>query len=359
MIDQINIKSLKSISDILIDCSKLNLFVGTNSSGKSTALQSILLVSQNIEQKYGLNGPLVSLGEFREAKNFNVSENIIEVALIDDNNAEIYLSIHYDGEAVSVDLNASIEDYTNVLFYTDFCDGMNYNKQHIQYLSCNRIGSQDTYQKNLYKLNKFGINGEYAIDYLMEHGSDELEQALIKSMDSFTLLHQVNAWLKYIINANIMTEDVTGTDVVKARFSLIDGKNLRPKNVGSGISYLISIIILCLGSQKDDIILIENPEIHLHPLSQSRLCEFLYFVSKSGRQLFVETHSDHFFNGIRAGIATGDIIDTDVSVNFFKLNENNCTVNTRIQFGKRGKILNHVDNLFEQFDIDLNRMLGL
>lgn len=350
MISQINIKSLKSIADISLNCSKLNLFVGTNSSGKSTALQSILLISQNIERKCGLNGPLVSLGELREAKNFNVSGNTIEITLKNDS-AQIVLAIFYgDKETIMVNLNSNDSFFYNKL---------DYYQQGIHYLSCNRIGSQDTYQKNLNKVNKFGINGEYAINYLMENGTDELEESLLKNKDSFTLHHQVNTWLKYIINANIKTEDITETDVVKAKYSLIDGINLRPKNVGSGISYLISIIVMCLGSQKNDIILLENPEIHLHPLSQSRLCEFLYFIANSDRQLFIETHSDHFFNGIRAGIATGNITEEDVSVNFFHLDKNNCTVNTRIQFGRRGKILNHVDDLFDQFDIDLNKMLGL
>lgn len=346
MIDQINIHLLKSISNISINCTKMNVFVGTNSSGKSTILQSILLIAQNVEQNYGLNGPLISLGEFREIKNFNESGNNIEITL-KSNESEITLTI--------VD-----NDSKNLICNDDeFLHSMNYYKQNIHYLSCNRIGSQDTYQKNLYNIDKFGINGEYAINYLMKHGIDVLDKTLIINEDSYTLLHQVNYWLKYIINANIKIEDITETDVVKARFSLIDGMNLRPRNVGSGISFLISIIIMCLGSNKNDLIIIENPEIHLHPLSQSRLCEFLYFIAESGRQLFIETHSDHFFNGIRAGIATNQMKDNDVFVNFLNLNENNCTLNTKIQFGKRGKILNQTDNLFDQFDADLNKMLGL
>ena len=193
----------------------------------------------------------------------------------------------------------------------------------------------------------------------MEHGSDELDENLIKSKNSYTLLYQVNYWLKYIIGANINIENIVGTDIVKAQYSIIEGISSRPKNVGSGISYLISILIMCLGSKKNDIIIIENPEIHLHPLSQSRLCQFLYFIGRSGRQLFVETHSDHFFNGIRAGIATNEMKNEDIKVLFFNLNEKNCTLSTEISFGKSGKILNPVDNLFDQFDIDLNKMLGL
>ena len=45
----------------------LNLLIGTNSSGKSTILQGLLLVAQNIEKPVGLNGKLVALGNYREA----------------------------------------------------------------------------------------------------------------------------------------------------------------------------------------------------------------------------------------------------------------------------------------------------
>ena len=50
----------------------------------------------------------------------------------------------------------------------------------------------------------------------------------------------------------------------------------------------------------------------------------------------------------------------DVAVNFFSLDkETKCTANTVIEFGKRGRIINYVDDLFDQFDIDLNRMIGM
>lgn len=346
MIREIDIKSLKSISSLHATCSKLNLFVGTNSSGKSTVLQAILLIAQNLEYTYGLNGPLVSLGDFREVKNFNIGDK------------NITISLQLEKSRINMEIN---EDDTIMSYYNqdEIIKNLNYRNQKLHYLSCHRIGSQDFFQKNLYNVTPFGINGEYAINYLMEHGSDEIDEKLIKSKTSYTLLHQVNYWLKHIINANINIENIIGTDIVKAQYSIIDGVSSRPKNVGSGISYLISIIIMCLGSKKNDIIIIENPEIHLHPLSQSKLCEFLYFIGQADRQLFVETHSDHFFNGVRAGISTNIMINDDVKVFYLNLNDNNCTVNTEINFGKRGKILNPVENLFDQFDNDLDKMLGL
>ena len=68
MIQRLQIENLKSIKKMEIECSQLNLLIGTNSSGKSSVLQGLLLVSQNMEQECGLNGKLVSLGTFAESR---------------------------------------------------------------------------------------------------------------------------------------------------------------------------------------------------------------------------------------------------------------------------------------------------
>lgn len=346
MINSIKINALKCINEIEINCSNFNLIVGTNSSGKSTALQAILLLAQNISEKSGLNGSLVSLGDFREVRNFNIplSQICIEIKGVD----SVRLIIDENRTNIITD-----KDKEKLKYELDVKSGK------IHYLSCQRIGHQDIYFKNLSNQDTIGYDGKYAMYYLMKHAKDNLEECLIKNTDQETLDYQVNYWLKYIVNATVSTEDVFGTDILKAFYTIVDGKLSRPKNVGSGIGYIVSVIVMCLSAKKGDILIIENPEIHLHPLSQSRVCEFLYFVSKSGRQLFVETHSDHIFNGIRAGIATNKINEKEISVNFFSLDKNNCTNNMKVQFGKRGKIINPGKDLFDQFDVDLNKMLGL
>ena len=79
MIDKLKMVCLKSIDILEMECNNLNIIVGTNSSGKSTILQGILLISQNINRKQGLNGEMVSLGEFRDIKNFNKDNTDITI----------------------------------------------------------------------------------------------------------------------------------------------------------------------------------------------------------------------------------------------------------------------------------------
>ena len=82
MIKEVRISALKSIEKLSIECSKLNILAGANSSGKSTFLQALLLIAQNSREWQGLNGKYVSLGDFRlDAKNYHVTSNKIEIEL--------------------------------------------------------------------------------------------------------------------------------------------------------------------------------------------------------------------------------------------------------------------------------------
>ena len=351
MINSILIKNFKSFENLEFNCKKLNVITGANSSGKSTLLQAILLLAQNSHTTSGLNGDFISIGEFKDAKNFNSSEKRIEIAadfestkdsnaynLIFDNDRGIQNDFYND------DLNA-------------YCPPKEL--QTIRYLSCNRIGVEDIYKKNPIPEKNVGINGQYTIFCIEKYKNETLPNELICSQDSYTLLSQVNYWLDKILSATITTEDVVGTDYVKCFYTTEYGKNIRPKNIGAGLSYLISVLVMCLLSEKNQVLIIENPEIHLHPKAQSKVCEFLYFIAQSGRQVFVESHSDHIFNGIRAGLATKIMDPEIVSVNFFTMNDRKCTENNIIEFGTRGRILNNKEGLFDQFDADLNRMLNL
>ena len=290
---------------------------------------------------------MVSVGEFREARNLNI------------NRKEIKIDAESGKDRIGIEIYEGGDIYFSGNLDSMLAKNLCIRSNKLHYLSCNRIGSQDIYYKNRTVNRGIGINGEYAIDFLCENRDEPLEESLCREKNSYTLNAQVNCWLKYIIGANISVEAIVGTDAVKTRYSMTEGIMSRPQNVGSGISYLISIIVMCLGSKKEDILIIENPEIHLHPLSQSRLCEFLYFVTCSKRQIFIETHSDHIFNAVRVGIANGTMKREDIAVNFFRLGSDNCTRNYEIEIGKYGKVENPIPDMFDQFQLDLDRMLGV
>lgn len=353
MVNNVYIKNFKCFNELNLEFSNLNILVGTNSSGKSTVIQALLLVVNNITSKTDspLNGHLVSLGSFSEARNFiknarsfsirisNNSENF-EIEFSEDENDECKCEITKDS-----------------LILSEF---LNYNNKKIHYLSAKRIGSQDLYNKNFDKYDQFGIFGEYAIDYLEKNKNQTIENYLIQEK-SFgnTLGGQIDYWLTKILNSKIKTEDIKDVDKVKVSYSYNNNRYVRSKNIGSGLSYIISILVICLASKKGDIVIIENPEIHLHPKAQSLMTEFFVFVANAGVQLILETHSDHIFNGIRKFVAKRSISKEDVSINFFTMDEKSLSKHIKVELNDSGKILNYQKDLFDQFDNDLDEILGI
>lgn len=344
MISKMKIEGLKSIDDLSISLTNFNLFIGTNSSGKSTIIQGLLTLSQNINNyESKLNGSLVSLGDFREVRNFNTNAKSIRIN-VEDSNEKHSIQFFEENEAI-VNINK------------EKCE-LKFDKG-LYYLSASRIGHLDTYEKNIKGVYKFGLQGEYCFSYFIKNKDKVLDSELLKDTVSETLEYNVNKWFEYIVGGKLVTHDIAQTDRIKAQFIGSSGREVRTKNIGSGLSYLISIIIMALSLDKYETLIIENPEIHLHPKAQSRLTEFFMFIANADRQLIIETHSDHIFNGTRVAISTGDIDAKKVSLNFLTLDERYCTINTPISVGKRGRIIDPPKDLFDQFDVDLDRMLGL
>jgi len=353
MITKLSINHLKSFDKITLELNNFTLLVGMNSAGKSTVIQALLLAIQNItdDGRSPLNGRLVSLGEFSDARNFIRNAKSFSIGL-DSVSEHTTLNFFEDNEVVRCEITPSENELNDYLHQRN---------KRIHYLSSKRIGSQDIYEKNFEKYNDFGILGEYAIDFYELHKQNPIEEYLIKDKNvGSTLALQLNYWLKYIVNSELMTEDIKDTDQIKAKFLSVNNRYVRPKNIGSGLSYIISILVSALTSQKGDLIIVENPEIHLHPRAQSKLTEFLTFVSERGIKFVIETHSDHIFNGVRKSIYKKNIDKDNVSVYFFTIDDTEMvTKSVKIDFNNNGKVLNHQEGLFDQFDDDLDELLGL
>ena len=375
MINKVRVKALKSIKDLTVSCADLNLIVGTNSAGKSTFLQALLLDAQNHVNGEGrLNGELVSMGEYREVRNYSMPNSNIEIEIWQNGDPRpTKMEFWEDSEGkCKVNVSAGEQSVRDIILDGELYEEENhlfYNVD-LKYLSCHRVGPRDIYAKNFNKEDVMGIDGEYAFSYLLNHMEDSLDEYLVKEGTVNTLYSQVNYWLDYIIGTRLAIGDIKKTNYLQVKYNNnpanVNSESLysRPINVGSGVSYLITILIECLSSAKKDIILIENPEIHLHPKAQSRLCEFLYFISCANRQLFIETHSDHIFNGVRVGISTGSMDRDKIAIDFFVLDEMYNTQCNKIEIGDFGKIIGtnkklNVNDLFDQFDLDLDKMLGL
>ena len=110
-------------------------------------------------------------------------------------------------------------------------------------------------------------------------------------------------------------------DIVKIGYQFENGEDVTPEfspvNVGFGFTYTLPVITAILSAKKGDLIIIENPESHLHPQGQAKLGELIARAANDGVQLIIESHSDHLFNGVRVAIKNGIVKTDDVSVFYF------------------------------------------
>ena len=349
MVRELRIAGFKCFKDIKLELNNLTLFTGVNSAGKSSAIQAILLLLQQRQnENSSLNGKYIKLGRFQEVRNTITNSRKIDIGMtVKKSDDEFECGIEIDSEEQIIPNN--FEKIKELDFV---------------YLCAERIGVEDVYKQNLEKEYRIGIHGEFAFDYLSKERMNPIGEQKFRNMEEETgsnFGNQVDYWLNYIMGYSVTAERIPGTEIVKVSYRKNgDGSmDVKPQHVGTGISYISNIIIAALSCEKGSLFVVENPEIHLHPSAQSRLLDFFSFLASKGLQVIIETHSDHIFNGLRKNINSKRIQVEDTSVYFFKQNEELLSTPVKIQIDENGVIKNQEKGLFDQFDEDLDELLGL
>ncbi|MDM8561105.1 AAA family ATPase [Candidatus Parabeggiatoa sp. HSG14] len=288
MINNLKIKQFKCIDDEDFTFENLTILTGLNSAGKSSVIQSILLMSHYFGQQKFL------------------SENIISFAI----NSNMYLNAKEF--SITVDdacLTKNIDEINQQGHLPNFT-----NEQDIFHIDANRLGPEEL---ALYSSeNKIGKHGEFIFSYYEQNKNKAIEKSLIKSEVSDTLQSNIDYWLSYILDVEVElnTERVTSSHVkVSYKFNKL-ATAMSPDSLGAGTSYVVKVLIVCLLAKQGNILLIENPEIHLHPKAQAKLGEFCAFVASHGVQVVVETHCEHVINQIRYEVYKHHIKNDDVVI---------------------------------------------
>ena len=122
----------------------------------------------------------------------------------------------------------------------------------------------------------------------------------------------------------------------------------RPTNVGFGISYTLPVVAQLLGAKPGEIVCIENPEAHLHPLGQTRLGDLVAKTAAAGVQVIIETHSDHLVDGMRIAVKEGVLDHEKVGVLYFKKGADNITEYQHLAVTKDGDMTDWPSGFFDQ-----------
>jgi predicted ATPase len=376
MITKLKIANFKSHKETELNIGNLTLLTGLNSTGKSSVIQIFLLLRQSfkkgrLSKGLDLNEPLCDIGKgvdalYRFANESEIISFEIEIDKKQDFTFNFDAKDKYDETFIPHLSEVLItEEQSELPFFTN----------NFQYLSANRIAGIEFYPLDSYAVEEekqisrnYG-QGELVAHFLEFYGENrdfdiELDLLLHPESSSRKLLDQVIAWEREISPRITMMPTKKGDKVIieygyKSKGDFLPIENLKSKNIGFGISYSLSIIVALLSAEPGALILIENPEAHLHPKGQSKLAELICLAAQSGIQVIVETHSDHIFNGLRKGIHSNKIKKEEAKVYYFETNDQNTSICTEIEFSDKGRIMNYKHGFFDQFDNDLDTLLDL
>ena len=150
-----------------------------------------------------------------------------------------------------------------------------------------------------------GNSGEYTAAVLRSHGAKRVEVPMPDgNRRPVALADAVDAWATHLgLVDGVTVSDLPGIGLAVTVRPRGLRNDLSLRSVGVGVSQLIPVLVLCLLAEPGNLILLEQPELHLHPGLQQRLADFFVTIAESGRQLIVETHSEYFVSRIRRRIA--------------------------------------------------------
>jgi predicted ATPase len=193
---------------------------------------------------------------------------------------------------------------------------------------------------------------------------DEIDVARCNPCDQAnSLRRQFNAWANELFpGAQGNAQAVERTNLMRLELRIGDvGDWRRPANIGYGLTYAFPVIVAGLLAKTRQILIVDSPEAHLHPLGQSRMGRFLAKIAAAGVQVIIETHSDHVLNGVRLALRDKLIPPENVAIHFFNhATESNKTVDRVVSpnVDKDGNLSEWPDGFFDQSEKDLARLAG-
>jgi predicted ATPase len=112
---------------------------------------------------------------------------------------------------------------------------------------------------------------------------------------------------------------------------------------------------MCLSAKEGSTLIIEQPELHLHPKMQTKLTDFFVAISQSGKQCIIETHSEHIINALRYRVAKTEAPDDvkladDIQIYFVEKDEKGSLFKP-ITVDKYANISEWPDDFFDETQV--------
>ena len=387
MITRIDLTHFKCFDTLKLPLRRLTFLSGLNASGKSTVLQALVLLHQTIREhewskRLLLNGTALRLGAARDVIDHVSGGRDVGLAVEDDDAGLVAWELGGTQNAMSMDVRSvhvsGLDDAQwdqddsrplhNLL--PDSNASVNAGSSLVRrlrgltWLAAERLGPRDIYTLDDPELPLVGVGGEGAASVLYSRADDRVAIPLLVEKAAPTLLRQVEAHMsEFFSGFELDITPVARTNAVTLGVRTSRDTDFhRPGHTGFGITQVLPIVVAVLAAKPDDLVLIENPEVHLHPAGQSRMGGFLADAANAGVQVLVESHSDHLLNGVRRAVKQRRIDPDGTALYFFRprheAEDSGVAQVESPEIDADGNIADWPAGFFDQFDHDMNDLAG-
>lgn len=377
MLNSITIDNYKIHKHLHLELKNLTVLTGVNSSGKSSLIQALLLLRQSFLQnalKEGLvlNGELLSVGLGRDALCSAAEEDCIAFTLGKEQG-----DCTWKWDAKDALLGKDFLPVQEIPGDDDLWKNDSLFTNNFQYISAGRKEPSEYYPLNTNlveskkQLSQHYGKCELVAHFLHHYGVVNkvmvLPELLHQEGEPADLLTQVSAWER-VVSQDVKVVPEKGDKSYTLKYAYQTGGDTSPAyspiNVGFGLSYALPIIVALLAAEQGSMILIENPEAHLHESAQSELGSFIARAAQAGVQVVVETHSNHILNGILKAskrYENGEVgVDRElVRMYYMKRHADSLYSDCEeVKVIGDGKIDHQPDGFFNRMDSDMSYLLG-
>ena len=404
MITHIRMKNFKSWLDSgEVKLAPLTGFFGTNSSGKSSLLQMLLLLKQTVGSDkilfFGDEHSLANLGNFHEVIHGHQSDSELYFGLIGNLNHSspklletLFQTMHFAFDTVIRENkeNLIIEkvQYTSLLsntrivwendnlfngnqkltpvyiqncyalpssensdttkILTAFSDAFEELFSHVYYLSPTRVHPKRHYHWAGTHPTELSLWGDKAIDALLSARVRQLKTS--SKEDGASIEDRISEWLQKMELAHsfsLVPRGSLGDGNYEVRIQKSSSSvKVTLADIGYGVSQFLPVLVLCYYVPIGSTLILEEPGTHLHPKVQSQLADLLIeVITERKLQILVESHSEHLLNRLQRRIAE-EKISVDKTALYFCRNDDGVSNIERLKIDEFGNITNWPENFF-------------
>jgi predicted ATPase len=239
---------------------------------------------------------------------------------------------------------------------------LDYLRNNVRYLGPLRDDPRVVYQDAPEAgLGYVGAKGEYCAAVLQNNGSTRVTVPKPNSNSPYTVpLNQaVNDWARFLeIGESISAGDIGRLGIQMQVKQQHVGIELDLTSVGTGVSQILPVLVMCLQAPVGALLMMEQPELHLNPRVQQRLADFLLAIARTGRHLIVETHSEYLISRLRLRVAEDPGTEVrDLVGMLFAERTDGSTAYRQVETDEFGSLNNWPHNFFDQSTEETHNIL--